>query len=200
MNDELKDLKDIWGKARKVHPDQPDVADVVAASERKFQKTQGMHIGTIVILSITLFGLMAFFYFIAPMQDILSRAGIGLMLGGLLIRIVIEIISQTRSSRLDFAGAASKVNEQYRQYHSYRMRIHGPITATILVAYTVGFYLLIPEFSRYFDTITIWLLGLSYIPAAMIFGFFIRKGIRDEKVYLEEILRSQSDFAEETRT
>jgi hypothetical protein len=197
MNDELKDLKDVWGKARSVHPDQPEVADVVAASESKFQKTQWMHLGTILILTMTLFGLAAFFYFLAPMQDTMSRVGIGLMLGGLLIRIVIEIISRARSSTLNFAGAASKVNEQYRQYHSYRMRIHGPITATILVAYTIGFYLLIPEFSRYFDTMTTWLLGLSYIPAAMIFGFFIRKGILDEKVYLEEILRLQSEFEEE---
>jgi cation transport ATPase len=195
MSSDLNELKNLWNKAKEAGsgPDRSAI-ELMEQSRAKFRKTIIMNVMTIVILLTTLIGLCAFFYFLAPLQQTLSHAGIALMLGGLVIRIAIEVASVFRSSRVDFIKPAVEVNEAYQRYYQYRMRIHGPVTLLILLAYTVGFYVLIPEFSNYFNTTQIVLLALSYLPAAAIFGYFIRKTIRDEKKYLLDVMHFQREL------
>ena len=193
MDSSFEDLKGKW-KAASGAPEKSteEIEKIIGTSRKKMKKASNMHIGTLAILSITFIGLVLFFYFLAPLQDTLSHIGIFLMLGGLLLRISIEIISFKKSKQIDLGKSVEKTNSRYLEFYKYRKNIHGRITISILIAYTIGYYLLMPEFGQYFGQAMLIILIISYIPAFMIFGFSIRKSIRDEMRYLDELLEERN--------
>ena len=121
----------------------------------------------------------------------------GLMMGGLALRIVIELYSIYLSLHIDFSETTLKTNNASLAYFRFRKNINGPVTITIVVLYSIGFYMLTPEFSLYFSTPMLVMINLSYILAAVIFIFFIRKGIKKEMNNLNEILRIKNDITGE---
>lgn len=194
MDDSLNDLKNKWDEAKKAQPSQSvDPKTLIAHSQKKLKSAVNMHLGNIAILVLTLLGISSFFLFVAPFQETLSHIGIALMTGGLLLRILIEFYSIHRSTKVNLADTAVVANEETLSFHAYRKRIHGTVTIGILLAYTIGFYLLTPEFADYFTTNQVILLDVSYLGAAAIFGYSIRTAIRKEMRLLDELkdLRGQ---------
>lgn len=196
MDDLLNDIKDQWNDAKKDQSTKMSTEDLIKASKNKMKKAQHSHLANIAILLVTLIGISAFFYFVTPFQETLSHVGVALMLGGLALRIAIEFISIHRSQKIDMSSSTATANEQFYTFYQYRKKIHGPVTLSILVAYTIGFYLLIPEYSNYFSQMGIVALCLSYVLAAAIFGYSIRKGIHGEMKHLEEIAKVREDIKE----
>lgn len=193
MSNSLDDLKGQWkaaGTASK--SSEVSIEEIIRLSQKKMKQTINMHIGNITILALTFIGLSLFFYFLAPLQETLSHVGIALMLGGLALRILIEIKSITKSKKIDLGSTVEKTNRQYLDFYHYRKNIHGKITLSILIAYTIGYYLLMPEFATYFSPVMLIVLIISYIPVFMIFGYFIRKAIRDEMQYLDELMNERN--------
>lgn len=196
MSDPLKNLKNSWQAAKKDSQQPANTDHLINLAQAKMKSAVYMHVKNIAILVLTFAGLVAFFTYVAPFGHTLSHLGIALMLGGLLIRILIEGYSIYLSSKIDLSASVSVVNQQYLDFHAYRKRIHGFVTMSILIAYSVGFYMLMPEFSLYFSQSIIILLCLSYPIAAAIFGFFIRKGIRGEMRYLNELIDVRESIKE----
>lgn len=189
MDNSIDKLKGQWKAAgSRTRPPEANIEDIIRQSKNKMKKAVNMHIGNIAILTFTLVGLSLFFYYLAPLQDTLSHVGITLMLGGLIVRILIEIGSIVKSKKIDFGSTLEETNSQFLNFHRYRKHIHGSITLAILFAYSVGYYLLMPEFANYFSQTMLIVLIFSYIPVFMIFGFFIRKSIKDEMKCLNELL------------
>ena len=195
MSDSLDHIKNQWNEAKGASNQQrTNPQELIQLARHKMKKAVQMHVGNIAVLTFTLVGISAFFLFVAPLQTVLSLLGIFLMLGGLALRIIIELVSINRSKRIDYSQPAAITQEASMKFHAYRKRIHGPVTITILIAYTIGFYLLTPEFSTYFTTNQIILLDVSYLGAAAIFLLSIRKAIRDEMKLLDDLRGIQGQF------
>ena len=109
------------------------------------------------------------------------------MLGSLALRIVIELYSIFLSSKIDLSEAALKSNQQVLRYYQFRKRIHSPVTITIVALYTIGFYILTPEFSRYFSLPVMILIDSSYVVIGIVLITQIRKGIKKEMQHLSDI-------------
>ncbi|WP_370086452.1 hypothetical protein [Ekhidna sp.] len=197
MSDLIDDLKNKWDSAKTNKSDRTSTTELIDLSKKKMRDAVKMHIGNIAILTITLIGISAFFMYVAPLQETLSHIGIALMLGGLFIRIMIECFSIYRSSKVDFSETAVATSKKTMSFYSYRKRIHGPVTIGILIAYTVGFYVLTPEFTNYLTTTQVVLMDASYLLAAAIFGFSIRKAIKDEMRILNELKDLQEDIGKD---
>lgn len=195
MHNELDDLKNMWQNARETAP-QPtaNVAAIIQQANQKKGKSLRVQWANIIILLLVLLGLSAFFVYVAPLQWLISRIGIGLMTGGLFLRIIIELGSIYYASKIDLTKATTEANETFLRYFQFRKRIHGPVTMTIVALYTIGFYLLTPEFSEYFSTPMMILIDGSYIVGATIFIWSIRSAIRREMGHLREIQRLQLDM------
>lgn len=187
MSDLIDDLKNKWDSAKASKSERISTTELIDLSKKKMRGAVKMHIGNIAILTITLIGISAFFMYLAPLKQTLSHIGIALMLGGLFIRIMIECFSIYRSSKVDFSETAMEASNKTMSFYSYRKRIHGPVTIGILIAYTVGFYILTPEFADFLTTTQVVLMDASYLLAAAIFGFSIRKAIKDEMRILNEL-------------
>ncbi|WP_436516984.1 hypothetical protein [Ekhidna sp. To15] len=195
MSDLLDSLKNKWQAAKSSTKEQrPDTKELIQLARNKMKGAVNMHIGNIAVLALTLVGISAFFIYVAQFQNTLSHFGILLMLGGLALRIAIEGYSIYLSKQVDLSQAAATANDSSLRFYSYRKRIHGPVTVAILIAYTVGFYMLTPEFSDYFTTNQVILLDLSYLGAAVIFIYSIRKAIKKEMSLLDELNELSEQF------
>lgn len=195
MSDRIDDLKSLWKRAGESVKDNAAETHVLIkmAQKRKAGATR-MHALNILVLVITLAGISAFFIYVAKFQQLISHVGVTLMVGGLLVRIVIEIFSVYLATRIDMSENALHTNNRFLHFYRFRKAVHGPVTITILVLYTVGFYMLTPEFSEYFSLPMMILIDASYIVAAVIFGWNILMAVRKEMRYLNEIKRIQEDI------
>jgi len=197
MTDILDDLRNQWKKERTGPPQSMSTEALIAASNEKLKKSRRMHLETISILMFTLVGLAAFFYWVAPVQEKLSHFGLILMMGGLAVRIVIELYSLWMAKGIDLSETASQTNTQFYRFYRYRKQIHGPVTITILIGYSLGFYLLFPEFSLYMTKVWLISFALSYVPILALIGFSIRTGVRREMKQLDAIVNTSRDLSEE---
>jgi cation transport ATPase len=197
MSDILDDFKGQWDAAKKDSAKQTVSAnDLVAAAQQKMRSAIIMHVGNTAVLVVTLIGICLFFVYVAPLQETLSHIGMSLMIGGLVLRILIEFHSIHRSTKIDLSDTAFAVNKSYMSFYTYRKKIHGSVTIGILIAYTVGFYILLPEFGNYFTQTQIILLALSYLVAAAIFGYSIKIAIRKEVKLLKSLMDMQHEMTD----
>lgn len=188
MSDALDNLKNQWNEAKDTSKATgPDAKSIIGSAHRKMKKVTVSHYGNILVLTLTLAMISTFFFYVTPFQDLLSKIGVALMVGGLAVRIAIELYSAGRSRQIDLSESASNMNRMSLAFYQYRKRIHGPVTVSILAAYSIGFYMLSPEFSRYFTTMQMIMMDGSYVVIAIILIFLIRKGIRDEMKQLKEV-------------
>ena len=191
MEDHFEQLKTTWQEAQKEQ--QPgDSSDMLRTILKNHASSKRAHLMNVLILLITVLGLVAFFYFLAPMQETLSRVGIALMIGGLLVRIGIELLSHQKARQIDYSSSSSQSASQARAFFAYRKRIHGPVTFTIVALYTIGFYSLTPEFANYFDTFWMWMMDGSYLVIGGVLFMVIRKGVVREMRDLRRISELQN--------
>lgn len=187
MNSPFEDLKQSWNEARQTRSSDRDgdaMLRLILKNKGAALRAHVWNAGTLAILAI---GLSLFFYYLAPLQDTLSRAGIVLMIGGVLVRIGIEVASHRKARSIDFTHSSNLSAKQAKDFLSYRRRIHGPITFTIIALYTIGFYALTPEFSRHFSTFWMIMMDGSYLVAGLIPFLLVRKGVQQELQRLREI-------------
>ncbi len=196
MEDKFDQLKNSWKEAKEGQSSVGNSSDMLKVARENHNKSKKTQIGNVIVLSLVVIGLCAFFYFLAPLQETLSRIGIGLMIGGLLVRIIIELVSYQKASKIDYSSSSTDTTQQAQTFYNYRKRIHGPVTITIIALYTIGFYALTPEFSKYFDTFWMWMIDGSYVIIAIILFVGIRKGVVQEMKDLKQINELQQSLSE----
>lgn len=198
MDNEFKNLQQKWQKQKKELGDSSlSFEHIVSTIERKSKKGLSFHYGNIIILSITLICLFLFFYFVAPVQELLSRIGVGFMMIGILLRIVIEVFSSIKSKKINKLDTALKTTELTIDFYKFRKKIHGAITHIIFVLYLVGFYMISPEFSNYFSLWQMILMDVSCFVIIAVIYIQMRKGIQNEMNILLEIIELKKEIIKE---
>ena len=187
MKDEFDELKDHWKSAKKGHHPASDVSALIEAATLKRKSSQRFHYGNVAVLTIVLVVVAFFFLYLFGFQERLSRTGVALMLGGLAVRILLEIISARRFNAIALTETTSNTTNQMVRFYKLRRLIHGPVTITIVAAYVIGLLMLTPEFLIHIGTI-IYLFDGLFMASGIVIIWFIRKSIRKETQELEEII------------
>ncbi|GGX14651.1 hypothetical protein [Aquimarina muelleri] len=197
MSNEFEELQRKWQKNKQNIKNNPEATNKMLATITAKKKSNiRFHYGNISILSIVVLGVAAFFYYVAPVKEIASRIGVFLMIGSLFLRILIEYISILKSKKIDIIDSVLKTTNNTLTFYTFRKRIHGPVTVTIIALYTIGFYMITPEFSIYFSTWQMILIDSSYIIGAIIPFLIIRKSIKKEIRTLLEIIELRNEILE----
>ncbi len=197
MNDDLDDLKKLWSSAKAKSTSLPNEDVLLKKAAEKKRNTLYFQYSTISILSVTAIVIYIFFCRLYPYQELLSKTGIALMIGSLSLRILIEAGSSIYWSRINLYDSAADSTSALLGYYKYRKSIHGPVTFIIVAVYTIGYYLILPEFSRHaLQAITI-LLCASYPVGALLLIIQIRKGIKKEMKEMREIIALKEELSEE---
>jgi hypothetical protein len=164
--------------------------------EKKEKENYFFYYGTITILLATLIVISLFFYYIAPVKETLSRIGVGLMISGLLFRILIEIISIYKAKQINNIDNTLKTTENTINFHQFRKTIHQVVAPIIIVLYTIGFYMITPEFSLYIEYWILVLIDISYVIIGIILFIVIRKGVKKEMQKLNDIIKLKADLTD----
>ena len=198
MDNEFKNLQQKWQKQKKELGDSSlNFEQILSKIESNRKKGLSFHYGNIITLLITLIGLFLFFYFVAPVEELLSRIGVGFMMIGILIRIVIEIFSSIKSKKINKLDTALKTTELTIDFYKFRKKVHGAIMHVIFVLYLVGFYMISPEFSNYFSLWQMILMDVSCFIIIAVIYIQIRKGIKNEMHMLLEIIELKNEIINE---
>ncbi|MDH7444347.1 hypothetical protein [Aquimarina sp. 2201CG14-23] len=199
MSNEFEALQRQWQSDKDGIESKPqDIENTISSIKKKKNWSVRFHYGNILVLSLVLIGIIAFFYFIAPVKELLSRIGVGAMIGGLILRVIIESLSVVKSKKINMVDDALQTTNDTIAFYNFRKTIHGPVTIAIIVLYTVGFYMITPEFSLYFKTWQMILIDVSYIFGAIIPFIAVRKSIKKEITTLIEIIELKKKMTEES--
>lgn len=197
MNHEFEELQRKWQKSKQGIKNDLEATDKMLASITAKKKSNIRFLyGNITVLSIVVLGIVSFFYYIAPVKETISRIGVFLMIGSLSLRILIEYISILKSKKIDIVDDALKTTNNTLAFYTFRKKIHGPVTLTIIALYTIGFYMITPEFSIHFSIWQMILIDGSYIIGAIIPFISIRKSIQKEMHTLLEIIKLKNEILE----
>lgn len=191
----MDELKNKWGQAKRAAiANSTPIEVLITKARKKRNSVTNFHYGNIVILTLTLIGISLFFIYVAPFQDTISRIGMFFMLGGLTVRIVVECFSTLKSKKIQLVNETVQTTNDALEYYAFRKKVHGAFTITIVAMYSLGFYMLTPEFSRYIAFQWMVLIHISYVLGAIFLIWQIRKGIRDEMHNLEELIALKKDM------
>ena len=198
MDNRMESLKNIWQDSRsKESGDATGTGRIIEMANEKMKRAVRMQWSTILILTITLAVIGAYFICGIQLNETISRAGAVMMTAGLAIRIIIELFSIYLASKIDPGETALKNTRAALVYHRFRKVINGPVTLVIIIFYSLGFYMLTPAFSQIFSRPVLVLIDLSYILIAFIFIGFVRKTIKKEMIILQEIVHIQQDLIDD---
>ena len=187
MKDEFDELKDQWKSAKKSHNPASDAGALIEAASAKRQSSQRFHYGNVVVLTIVLVVVGYFFLYLFPFQEVLSKTGVAIMLGGLIVRILLELVSARRFKAINLADTTTDTTNQMVRFYRLRRLIHGPVTITIVTLYVIGLLMLTPEFLKHIGKIIYLFDGLFMISGIVII-FLIRKSILKETQELKDII------------
>ena len=197
MDSEFNILQNKWKSNKKEIELSNDSLDVLYSKIKgKEKENYFFYYGTIIILLVTLIAISLFFYYVAPVKETLSRIGVGLMISGLFFRILIEIISIYKAKQINNIDNTLKTIENTINFHQFRKTIHKVIAPIIIVLYTIGFYVITPEFSLYIKFWNLVLIDISYVIIGIILFIVIRKGVKKEMHQLDDIIGLRNDIIE----
>jgi hypothetical protein len=195
MDIEIMELRQQWIKARPALPKPvPSSVLLQKAKARKRSSILFQYSNIAILLGVMV---LLYLYFCQwfPFRGTLGKTGVGLMIGSLALRILIEAGSTFRSRRILLDGQLSENTKAAVQYYQFRKNIHGTVTYIIVALYTLGFYMLMPEFSKHAPLWLTIITALSYPCGAVIIIYQIRKGIRKEMDQLNELIELQAVLA-----
>lgn len=197
MSNNFEDLQSKWENSKKsIESQTGNFDDLYKMIKSKEKANYFFYYGTITILLITLTAISLFFYYAAPVKQVLSRIGAGLMILGLLFRIGIEIISIYKAKRINNLDSTLKTAENTISFHQFRKSIHQIVSPIIIGLYTIGFYMITPEFSLHMKLWSIVLYDISYVVIAVILFIVIRKGVRKEMEIIRDIVNLRNEIIE----
>jgi hypothetical protein len=197
MSDHFSELESVWQSGKESIQSAPESLQTIYAQIQKNKRSNFLsYYGTIAILSITLLGVASFFYFVAPVQEILSRIGVGLMLVGLFIRIILEITSTFQSKKVHVQSNSLEAVNNAIGFYQFRKKVQFVVAPIIVAFYTIGFYVITPEFLTYLSMESVILFDAIYLVMAVILFIQIRKGVIKEMKILRETVELKQEILE----
>jgi len=197
MSDHFSELESVWQSGKQNIQSTPESLQILYAQIQQNKRSNFLsYYATIAILSITWIGIASFFYFVAPVQEVLSRIGVGLMLVGLLIRILLEILTSIRSKKVHVQSNSLEAVNNAISFYQFRKKVQFVVAPIVVALYTIGFYMITPEFLTYLSLESVIFFDAIYLVMAVILFIQIRKGVIKEVKTLRETVELKREILE----
>lgn len=142
------------------------------------------------VLGSSIIILIGFFFSIAGYNNQQVVLGISFMIGGLLIRILLEVLSIRALGKMNTLSRQTDFRNDLIAYYTNRKLVHFLWTPIIIICYVVGFLILLPLFKANLSAGFYTYIVVSSIVLLIFFSIFIAKQIRKE---MKELKRLQQD-------
>lgn len=140
-----------------------------------------------IVLSVTVIILTGFFFYVSAYTSGIVTVGLGLMIGSLVVRIVVEFFSLARLRKLSVMQEVNKYKNSLVSYYTSRKWIHYLLTPVVFILYFIGFALLLPTFKQSLSPGFYTYVLYSSIFILLFFAVFIGINIQREMRLLKEL-------------
>lgn len=164
--------------------------EIIQKAENHLKKIKRDHIITIAILVVVVTVLVAYVAWLNFSRWNLFTTGLSLMIGMLVWRIILELVSAKRFSGIKPDGSFSEYSEKITAFYTWRKKVHLVLTPFIYLSYIAGFVMLLPALKANLTTGMFWFCAISGSGFLIGFGVFLIHLIRKEirmLDYLKEI-------------
>jgi hypothetical protein len=178
------ELQNIWNR-------QPNVIrstsakELMKRGEAHLKKVRAGHWGTIAIISVLIFVLIAYFVSMKAYQMNGLTIGLTLMIVMMITRVVLEWMSASRFGSIRADNSLVEYSARMQGYYAWRKKIHTVFIPTIYILYVVGFTLLLPSFEANLSYGMYLYCVLSGYGFLTIFAFLLVRILRKEMKLLE---------------
>jgi hypothetical protein len=181
----FKDLKSQWGNQNKVEIPEDGAKKILEkiALVRKKQQISN------VVLGLTAVVLIAFFFYVSAYKFQTVMIGLLMMIGALVLRIGIEILSLRRLKNMNVTTTLEKFKQQMIGYYEKRKKVHFIATPIIILIYCFGFVLLLPAFKESLSVGFYNYIVVSSIVLFVVLSLFIAREVKRELLGLRELQR-----------
>jgi Na+/proline symporter len=166
-------------------PKAKNASEIISLARERLKDSRKKHLITSAVLGITLLVVITYALTVEG-EGLLFMAGIGLMVGSLLVRILIEWNSLVSLKKINIGEITNSYLTQLKGFYKKRRKIQGSVTVALFGAYVVGFLLLIPLFKQAMPSGLFIYIIVSGPVILAVLAYFIWKKVREELRNLEE--------------
>jgi hypothetical protein len=170
----------------------------ILATEKGFQevlnglrKIKNKQRITNVVLGITAIILVVFFFYISGYGNQQVILGISLMVGSLLVRILLEVLSIRKLKKMNSVVHSMDFRKDLIGYYKGRKSVHFVWTPLLILTYVTGFLILLPLFKANLSSGFYTYIIVSSMVLLIVLSIFIVKQIRTE---MNNLKRLQEEF------
>jgi hypothetical protein len=141
---DFQTLHELWQQQRPVQQGEPSVVIQKAMAEQK-QFNFRLR-STIGIFLVTLGILIWYFMFYLHLVTTTIQLSAALMIGSILCRVGVEMISHWQLRQIDFTQTLKKYAHQFTRFYVFRNLVNFFFTPLTMLLYSFGFIHLLPSF------------------------------------------------------
>lgn len=172
----FEEIQSKWNKQDKIKAPKDGFRLLMKKIEEiknKQRITNGVLLATVLVL-------VGFFFYIAGYNNHQVILGLSLMIGSLIIRVIIELLSIKKLQRINRSKDNTLFKKELTKYYNKRRIVHIVITPLIVLFYAIGFLILLPLFKANLSTGFYAYILISSIVLLFVFSLFIGKQIKTE--------------------
>lgn len=136
-------IQHLWQQQGNAPKKEPDT--IIQKAIKKQQLFQYRQRSTIGILLITVGVLIWYFILYLKTPNTNIKISAGLMIGSILCRITVEVISHWQLYHIDFKQSLKDYTQQFTKFYIFRNRIYFFVTPVTMLLYSLGFMYLLPD-------------------------------------------------------
>lgn len=179
---ENKQLDKIWNM-------QNETVSIQNAEEiiTKAKRQRKVQVLGVVIMGLTVLILLGFTIYVLPLQWNNFSLGLILMIGSLLFRIILEMVTMHRKKSKLIAMDAKSYRSYLKKFYQMRLIINYVVTPVCFVIYIYGFYLLLPYFKNEFSEGFYTYILISGIISLLVIAIIIINSVLKEHRFLRTL-------------
>ena len=181
---EFEQIKEKWRNQTKLNAPVDGVEKIIEKTEylkKGYRITNMVLVATVLILII-------FFFYVKAYLATTASLGLGLMIGGLILRILLEYLNLKRLQTIKYDLSFKSFEQKMKAYYNTRIKTHYYITPIVVILYVLGFLILMPFFKEALSEGFYIYTQISSI-VILVFGvYFIYKEIQKELYILKNLI------------
>ena len=181
--EKFEELKSQWKTQTNINPPINGYAEIVKQT-KAIQRKQKI---TNVVLVMTILVLVMFFFYISAYNVLTVALALSLMLGVLIVRVILEILSIKTLKQLSPSMDANAFRQKLNSYYKSRIKTHYIFTPIIILLYGIGFIILLPYFKAALTSGFYTYVIVSGIIVFIVGGLLITNQIKKEIQTLRDI-------------
>lgn len=166
---DFQTIQELWHQQRPVQQQEPRVIIQKAMAEQ--QKFKFRQKSMMVILLVTVGVLGWYFMFYLGLSNTTVQLSAALMIGSMLCRVGVEMISHWQLYQIDFTQSLKDCTQQFMRFYIFRIRVNFFFTPLAMLLYSYGFIHLLPSLKAHVTEGWYWYILITGV--GFLFGFSV---------------------------